>query len=299
MTPWSPALNSLNFTRLQLLSFRTFHPTMYRFPVSDRKRLHKGNTPTLPQTNYCQLCPAKFTRVTHLQRHVRSHTNERSYHCGLCGAQFTRSDVLSRHKKTCKDPMVSNRSRQKSCKACAASKVKCDLEYPCSRCVSRNETCIFLNDPAVSREKRRNAKEHRKISKADSRQSSADTIYDSSTSSPTSEDSPMSPTFHTFPNTPDLADDAYREGLFPSIHGHVNPYLRWSASASNNEYMDFSWLGADGSGDDDSYYSSTPLSAVVPHCASTDTHVPLPYLDSTRANMSMYDGNIVSSTTSL
>ncbi|KAK0468748.1 hypothetical protein IW261DRAFT_1517648 [Armillaria novae-zelandiae] len=200
---------------------------------------------------------------------------------------------------TVDNSMVSNRSRQKSCKACAASKVKCDLEYPCSRCVSRNETCIFLNDPAVSREKRRNAKERSKISKADSRQSSAETIYDSPTSSPPSESSPISPTFYTSPNTPDPAEYGRGEGLFPSIHGHVNACFRWSASTSNNEYMDFSWLGADGSGDDDSYYSSVPLSAVVPHCTPTDTHFPLPYLDSTRANMSLYDRNIVSSTTSL
>ncbi|PBK64949.1 hypothetical protein ARMSODRAFT_1022663 [Armillaria solidipes] len=275
---------------------------MYQFPVSDQKRLHKGNTPTLPQTNYCQFCPAKFTRETHLQRHIRSHTNERSYVCDLCDAQFTRSDVLSRHKKTCKDPMVSNRSRQKSCKACAACKVKCDLEYPCSRCVSRNETCLFLNDPSVSREKRRNAKERSIISKADCRQSPAETIYDSSSSSTPSstlENSPASPTFYTSPNTPDPGNYGRGEGVWASIHGHVGSYPRCSHSTSNNEYMDFSWLGADGSGDDDSYYSSVPLAAVVPHCVSTDTHFPLPYLDPTRANMSLYDDDIVSSTTSL
>ncbi|KAK0429976.1 hypothetical protein EV421DRAFT_1939511 [Armillaria borealis] len=274
---------------------------MYQFPVSNRKRLHKGNIPTLPQTKYCQLCPAKFTRETHLQRHIRSHTNERSYVCDLCNAQFMRSDILSHHKKTY-NSMVSNPSRQKSCKACAAFKVKCDLEYPCSRCVSRNEMCIFLNDPSVSHEKRHNAKERSIISKADCRQSPAETIYDSSSSSTPSstlENSPASPTFYTSPNTPDPGNYGRGEGVWASIHGHVGPYPRWSHSTSNNEYTDFSWLGADGSGDDNSYYSSVPLATVVPHCVSTDTHFPLLYLDPTQANMSLYDGNIVSSTTSL
>jgi hypothetical protein len=37
-----------------------------------RMRAHKGNAPSLPQTKYCSLCPAKFTRTTHLNRHLRS-----------------------------------------------------------------------------------------------------------------------------------------------------------------------------------------------------------------------------------
>jgi len=34
-----------------------------------------GNMPSLPQTKYCSLCPAKFTRTTHLNRHIRSRTS--------------------------------------------------------------------------------------------------------------------------------------------------------------------------------------------------------------------------------
>ncbi|KAJ7022590.1 hypothetical protein C8F04DRAFT_236706 [Mycena alexandri] len=40
-----------------------------------RVRAHKGNVPSLPQTKYCSLCPAKFTRTTHLNRHLRSRTS--------------------------------------------------------------------------------------------------------------------------------------------------------------------------------------------------------------------------------
>ena len=39
---------------------------------SSRMRCHKGNKPSLPQTKYCSLCPAKFTRTTHLNRHLRT-----------------------------------------------------------------------------------------------------------------------------------------------------------------------------------------------------------------------------------
>lgn len=106
-----------------------------------RMRSHKGNIPSLPQTKFCPLCPAKFTRSTHLNRHLRT----RKYSCAQhttgprclacfppqtamnvfmnvmyvrsfkhrivcrtsnlftqrCHSQFTRSDLLSRHKRSC------------------------------------------------------------------------------------------------------------------------------------------------------------------------------------------------------
>ncbi|KAJ3575737.1 hypothetical protein NP233_g905 [Leucocoprinus birnbaumii] len=123
-----------------------------------RMRNHKGNMPSLPQTKYCSLCPAKFTRTTHLNRHLRSHTNERLHRCNTCSAEFTRSDLLTRHKRTCGDSRNANKSRRKSCQACAESKVKCNLQYPCSKCSSRGRECVFINDPETSRNKRIAAK---------------------------------------------------------------------------------------------------------------------------------------------
>jgi hypothetical protein len=35
-----------------------------------KMRLHSGNIPVLPQTKLCPHCPAKFTRTTHLNRHL-------------------------------------------------------------------------------------------------------------------------------------------------------------------------------------------------------------------------------------
>ncbi|KAJ6453164.1 hypothetical protein C8R45DRAFT_1083194 [Mycena sanguinolenta] len=117
-----------------------------------RMRAHKGNVPSLPQTKYCSLCPAKFTRTTHLNRHLRSHTNERLHRCTLCkNSEFTRSDLLTRHMRTCGQRV--NRSRRKSCEACAESKIKCNLQYPCAKCTSRGRECVFQNDPEESRNK--------------------------------------------------------------------------------------------------------------------------------------------------
>ncbi|KAJ7704789.1 hypothetical protein B0H17DRAFT_1038568 [Mycena rosella] len=122
-----------------------------------RMRAHKGNVPSLPQTKQCSLCPAKFTRTTHLNRHLRSHTNERLHRCNICkSSEFTRSDLLTRHKRTCGQNI--NRSRRKSCEACAESKIKCNLQYPCAKCTSRGRECVFQNDPEESRSKSMSSK---------------------------------------------------------------------------------------------------------------------------------------------
>ncbi|KAF8995473.1 fungal-specific transcription factor domain-containing protein [Cyathus striatus] len=105
-----------------------------------RMRNHAGNHPVLPQNKVCPYCPAKFTRTTHLNRHLRTHTNERLYKCNLCEAQFTRSDLLTRHKKSCLNS--SGRPRRKACISCVTSKVKCDRESPCSKCKARGIPCV-------------------------------------------------------------------------------------------------------------------------------------------------------------
>ncbi|KAG6370958.1 hypothetical protein JVT61DRAFT_10670 [Boletus reticuloceps] len=113
-----------------------------------KMRSHKGNIPVLPQTKLCPHCPAKFTRTTHLNRHMRTHTGDRSHRCDTCDAQFTRSDLLTRHKKTCGDSSHANRTRRRSCQACADSKVKCDLQRPCSKCQARGKECLFVIRPS-------------------------------------------------------------------------------------------------------------------------------------------------------
>ncbi|KIK52833.1 hypothetical protein GYMLUDRAFT_946384 [Collybiopsis luxurians FD-317 M1] len=91
--------------------------TTSNYSVTARARSHRGNVPTLPKTKQCALCPAQFTRTTHLNRHIRSHTNERCHRCHVCGAEFTRSDLLTRHRKTCREANGAPRSRRRSCQA--------------------------------------------------------------------------------------------------------------------------------------------------------------------------------------
>ena len=38
--------------------------------------------------------------------------------------------------------------------ACVESKVKCNLEQPCSKCSAKGKECIFINDPEASRHKK-------------------------------------------------------------------------------------------------------------------------------------------------
>ncbi|KAK0243899.1 hypothetical protein EDD85DRAFT_806025 [Armillaria nabsnona] len=219
MSPSPPSYDSLTFQMSPVVELKA------NGEVS-RIRSHKGNAPTLPQTKYCPLCPAKFTRTTHLHRHIRSHTNERAHRCDLCGAEFTRSDLLTRHKKTCGDPLSAHRSRRKSCQACAESKVKCNLQYPCSKCVSRGKKCVFINDPAVSRHKKYGARKRSSQVKTESQpivipDQRSPCLPPSPASSP---DSLSSPTFH--------------HTLLPGLDFHCTPSLSPSPSSHSSPPSD-------------------------------------------------------------
>ncbi|KAI0768690.1 hypothetical protein BD413DRAFT_605182 [Trametes elegans] len=133
--------------------------TVTKNSTMSKMRSHGGNVPTLPQTKFCHLCPAKFTRTTHLNRHLKTHSNERLHECERCHAHFTRSDLLTRHKRTCCDSSTPNRSRRKSCQSCADSKVKCDLQRPCARCKARNRECIYTNPLPPTRERESSVQE--------------------------------------------------------------------------------------------------------------------------------------------
>ncbi|EIN12066.1 hypothetical protein PUNSTDRAFT_142219 [Punctularia strigosozonata HHB-11173 SS5] len=80
--------------------------------ISSKMRRHSGNVPVLPQTKQCPYCEAKFTRTTHLNRHIKTHTREGMVTCELCQAQFTRGDLLSRHKRSCMKGLARRGVRQ-------------------------------------------------------------------------------------------------------------------------------------------------------------------------------------------
>ncbi|KAG7441573.1 uncharacterized protein BT62DRAFT_473432 [Guyanagaster necrorhizus] len=114
----------------------------------------KANGRMLPQNQSCPYCPAKYSRPTHLHRHIRSHTHKRIHKCTMCNSQFVRRDVLNRHMKSCGGPLAANRSKRKSCQSCVQSRVKCDrhIQDPCSKCAARGKRCIFISDTTGGRE---------------------------------------------------------------------------------------------------------------------------------------------------
>ncbi|KAI0051409.1 hypothetical protein FA95DRAFT_1554493 [Auriscalpium vulgare] len=230
------------------ISHTPAHDPLTADDPSARMRAHGGNRPSLPQTKQCPLCPAKFTRTTHLNRHLRTHTNERSHRCDTCLSEFTRSDLLTRHKRSCGDMMNQNKSRRKSCEACAESKIKCDLKQPCSKCITRGRECVFLNDPKISLEKKAAAASRRRASNASSKSTLSDAGSISSPDSPTSQENvfPSSSFPYTIDGNSDLSLIAGSSSAFdmssgdllfrPSSDGIV-PDLSASSSTSSSMPM--------------------------------------------------------------
>ncbi|GAB1313779.1 Zinc finger protein ADR1 [Madurella fahalii] len=52
-----------------------------------------------PKRFQCARCQRRFARLEHLQRHERTHTQERPFLCKQCESSFTRSDLLIRHER--------------------------------------------------------------------------------------------------------------------------------------------------------------------------------------------------------
>ncbi|KAH7356346.1 hypothetical protein BKA66DRAFT_473686 [Pyrenochaeta sp. MPI-SDFR-AT-0127] len=64
--------------------------------------------------------------------------------CTICSKTFTQKSSLVRHSKRC-SPGPAPSLRQKSCRACTASKTKCDLQRPrCARCEQRDTLCEYV-----------------------------------------------------------------------------------------------------------------------------------------------------------
>ncbi|KAG8624559.1 hypothetical protein KVT40_007626 [Elsinoe batatas] len=105
----------------------------------------------------CGDCDKSYSRVDHLARHVRIHTQERPYVCDTCGKGFARADLLKRHAaghnapandKTGKGGSASSRQSRvnQACEACAELHLKCDNVKPCSRCCTKGISCKYQNN---------------------------------------------------------------------------------------------------------------------------------------------------------
>nr|AAT65713.1 putative transcription factor [Aspergillus flavus] len=103
----------------------------------------------------CGVCRKHYARPDHLIRHVRSHTSDKPFVCDKCGKGFGRIDLLRRHARGHfsgqRDSRLSTASAMRgrvsrACKNCALSKLKCDDQKPCRRCVKRNLECHWPQD---------------------------------------------------------------------------------------------------------------------------------------------------------
>ena len=124
----------------------------------------------------CGSCHAKYARVDHLIRHVRSHTKERPFTCSACGKAFGRQDLLKRHiathnassnkdadapsESTGQNGRQSQRVHQ-ACRLCAEKKLKCTDEKPCQRCNEKNLVCEYesAGNPSTAQRKPTDASE--------------------------------------------------------------------------------------------------------------------------------------------
>ncbi|KAJ5490007.1 C6 and C2H2 transcription factor [Penicillium expansum] len=138
-------------------------------PQKSAVTAHVSDMPRTPSTGpargfyQCGACKKEYGRADHLIRHVRSHTADKPFSCEICGKGFARIDLLRRHAQghsSAPGQNLSPRTRgrvSQACKSCAASKLKCDDEKPCRRCLRRNQTCQWSqrddpNTPAHEQE---------------------------------------------------------------------------------------------------------------------------------------------------
>ncbi|KAM0755707.1 hypothetical protein T439DRAFT_376022 [Meredithblackwellia eburnea MCA 4105] len=129
----------------------------------------------------CQECGSRYTRQEHLDRHVTAkHRESKEFVCSYCQKGFARRDILRRHElahaKNDKAPppdppkpaQSTSSSRAKSkrappteapqaappiptkvmrisraCTRCAKSKLRCDGEERCSRCIKQDVECTY------------------------------------------------------------------------------------------------------------------------------------------------------------
>ncbi|KIV84504.1 hypothetical protein PV11_00279 [Exophiala sideris] len=105
------------------------------------------------QAHICPICGTTYGRREHLQRHLASHTGNRSHLCESCGKAFQRKDVLKRHYQTClagrspidgsPRPDRKSNANRTACDQCARLKRACNSAQPCDTCSIKNSTCTY------------------------------------------------------------------------------------------------------------------------------------------------------------
>lgn len=101
--------------------------------------------------------------------------------------------------------------------ACAESKVKCNLEQPCSKCTAKGKECIFINDPGASRHKKDQAKRRSPSSAPPSEEEASECSLSLESLGPSSPSSTMSHISHDVDNIPHrIIPSCHQSPQFPS-----------------------------------------------------------------------------------
>ncbi|MBE3041565.1 hypothetical protein IMZ48_03090 [Candidatus Bathyarchaeota archaeon] len=94
----------------------------------------------------CPLCPKRYKRREHMQRHWTSHSASKGYSCAQCGRGFQRLDVLKRHARTCEARargFIPPVARRRACDLCVRQKKACSTGQPCDNCVRLAVACCY------------------------------------------------------------------------------------------------------------------------------------------------------------
>ncbi|TLD18656.1 hypothetical protein PspLS_10283 [Pyricularia sp. CBS 133598] len=106
----------------------------------------------------CATCGKQYQRTSHLRRHELTHAGDAGFRCPFCDKVFARRDVCRKHSLHCPlkganaDPPLAKRGQKpRACDACFRSRLACDNDLPCSRCMGRSIQCSYarLNVPPV------------------------------------------------------------------------------------------------------------------------------------------------------
>lgn len=166
------------------------------------RQSHPGNVPTIPQSEECNVCGAKFTRLSHLKRHQLTHNDSRPYECDKCSFTFTRRDLLTRHLRTCR--------KARECTACAEGKKECDLQRPCGACKAENRECVSTPNTHAKRPSRQDGHGRRSSASGitDTPSPAEDLPADGTVGANTSETSSLSPNSYLEIHPYSLVSDA-------------------------------------------------------------------------------------------
>ncbi|KAH9437406.1 hypothetical protein MCOR02_001061 [Pyricularia oryzae] len=113
-------------------------------------------SPVTDTPHTCATCGKQYQRTSHLRRHELTHAGDTGFRCPFCDKVFARRDVCRKHslhcplKGTSADPPLAKRGQKpRACDACFRSRLACDNDLPCSRCLGRSIQCSYarLNVP--------------------------------------------------------------------------------------------------------------------------------------------------------